>query len=288
MSLSDKLLRSLSGTPDGRRDSASHASFDPVTQTIIERTSAEAVTPQQARAQALAALDGRSTSDVGSPVRSSMDLLRGDGSHNGSVTKDKKRGASFLSRLRTGAKKRDSLQPDATQDDVEEGDETRAEGAQADVFSQPIGYIPKYPEPPKYIKVKARGKKEKSERSFDRLFVSQELRGRTGLEVAQAGGHRINVNAKAKHGNAIWAMEFSRDGRYLAAGGHGHIVRVWSVIGSESDRKEEERAEERDGVKLSAPVFKSRPVQEYEGHTASILALSWSKVSANCSLKHGK
>lgn len=227
----------------------------------------------------MAALDGKSTSDVASPVRSSMDLFRGEGSLSGSTSKDKKKGPSFLSRLRPGGKKRDSMQNDGPQEDPDEGDESRAEGAQADVFSQPIGYIPKYPEPPKYIKVKARGKKDKSERTFDRLFVSQELRGRTGLEVAQAGGHRINVNAKAKHGSAIWAMEFSRDGRYLAAGGHGHIVRVWSVIGTEADRREEERTEEVDGVKLSAPVFKSRPVQEYEGHTASILALSWSKVS---------
>jgi WD repeat-containing protein 44 len=146
------------------------------------------------------------------------------------------------------------------------------------MFSQPIGYIPRFAEPPKYIKVKAQGKKEKD---FDRVFLAQELRGLSGVEIAQAGGRRINPAEKTKRGEAIWALEFSKDGRYLAAAGEDHIVRVWAVIASDEDRREEEREEESAKTfnerRLSAPVFKRKPIREYEGHTGTILDLSWSK-----------
>jgi len=152
----------------------------------------------------------------------------------------------------------------------------------ADVFSQPIGYIPQFPSPPKYIKVRSHGKKEKD---FNRVFLAQELRGRTGVEIAQSGG-RLVKNAAYKHGdkdgNAIWAMEFSKDGKHLAAGGKDYVVRVWAVISTKEERQAHEAEEEaagKDAQRLSAPVFKTKTVQEYGGHTASILDLSWSKVS---------
>lgn len=153
----------------------------------------------------------------------------------------------------------------------------------AEIFSQPIGYIPQFPLPPKYIKVRSHGKKEKD---FQRLFLAQELRGRSGVEIAQSGGRLVKNGAYkpgGKDGNAIWAMEFSKDGKHLAAGGKDYLVRVWVVLSTKEERQAHEKEEDLaakagESVRLNAPVFKPRTVQEYGGHTASILDLSWSKV----------
>ena len=155
----------------------------------------------------------------------------------------------------------------------------------ADVFSQPIGYIPQFPPPPKYIKVRSHAKKD---RDFNRVFLAQELRGRSGVEIAQAGGRLVKngmpkPGETRKDGNAIWAMEFSKDGKHLAAAGKDYVVRVWAVLATKDDRRLHELEEDaagKDGesVRVNAPVFKKRTVQEYSGHTASVLDLSWSKV----------
>lgn len=154
---------------------------------------------------------------------------------------------------------------------------------EAELFSQPIGYIPQFPSPPKYIKVRSHGKKEKD---FNRVFLAQELRGRTGVEIAQSGG-RLVKNGAYKHGdkdgNAIWAMEFSKDGKHMAAGGKDYVVRVWQVLSTKEDRVAYETEDVSSGrggerLRLSAPVFRPKTVQEYGGHEASILDLSWSKV----------
>lgn len=186
---------------------------------------------------------------------------------------------SFFSRF--APKKKDAL-PEINDNESEAGDR-RTEGMDADVFSQPIGYIPQFPSPPKYIKVRSHGKKEKD---FNRVFLAQELRGRTGVEIAQSGG-RLVKNGAYKHGgkdgNAIWAMEFSKDGKHLAAGGKDYVVRVWQVLSTKEDRLSHETEEdfagkEGESVRLNAPVFKTKTVKEYGGHEASILDLSWSKV----------
>lgn len=189
---------------------------------------------------------------------------------------------SLFSRL---APKKKTATTDINDDEPEAGDQ-RKEGMDADVFSQPIGYIPQFPSPPKYIKVRSHGKKE---REFNRIFLAQELRGRSGVEIAQTGGRLVKNGMHTpgdtrKDGNAIWALEFSKDGKYLAAGGKDYIVRVWAVLSSKEDRhthEMEEDAASKTGqdVRLNAPVFRRRPVQEYAGHTASVLDLSWSKVS---------
>ena len=77
---------------------------------------------------------------------------------------------------------------------------------------------------------------------------------------------------------------FSKDGKYLAAAGQDRKVRVWAVIATPEEREDANGDEEatpvdaQDNSGLRAPVFQPEPVQIYEGHTGSILDLSWSKV----------
>lgn len=187
---------------------------------------------------------------------------------------------SFLSRI-IGNKKRDTFSD--SNDNASEVGENRATGMDAEVFAQPIGFIPRYPPPPKYIKVRSYYKKEKD---FDRLFVAQQLGGardqeKSSFEKGPAVSD-VEFGIPAKAAKSIWALEFSHDGRYLAAAGQDKKVRVWAVIATAEDRQaheiEEETKNDQPPIRLSAPVFKSQPVQEYEGHTASVVDLSWSKV----------
>ncbi|KAL8692648.1 MAG: hypothetical protein Q9218_002381 [Villophora microphyllina] len=254
--LPNKLVRNISRDPavqsfDGRRESA--AGIDPLSQHIIKRTNIPNIV-----------------------------II---GNKHGLTTEFRHRkGVKFLSRF-IGSKKKDAF-PEINDDDSQVGD-PRTEGTDADVFSQPVGsngFIPRFPAPPKYIKMRSHGKKEKD---FNRVFLAQQLRGRTGVEIAQAGGRHVKVDRyKAgdpkKDGNAIWAMEFSKDGKYLAAGGQDYLVRIWAVISNAEERRAHEIEEDAVGkegehVRLNAPVFGSKPMQEYEGHTASVLDLSWSK-----------
>lgn len=194
---------------------------------------------------------------------------------------------SFLSRIMGSTKKRDSF--DLRDDNASEMAEDRYAGVEAEVFSQPIGFVPKFPAPPRYIKVKAQYRKEKD---FDRLFLAQIL-----LDAPKAKSRKMSIDSKIHDisdapaatptastslaNSAIWAMEFSKDGRCLAAAGQDKKLRVWEVIASPEDREVEEKLAESgnnaDNIKLNAPVFKSKLVREYDGHTSSILDLSWSK-----------
>ncbi|EPX71635.1 WDR44 family WD repeat protein [Schizosaccharomyces octosporus yFS286] len=80
---------------------------------------------------------------------------------------------------------------------------------------------------------------------------------------------------------AIWAMKFSRDGRFLAVGGQDNILRVWQVLDRGQDNVKADPSLDPGKLKskldLGAPVFSSTPVQQYVGHTADILDISWSK-----------
>lgn len=149
----------------------------------------------------------------------------------------------------------------------------------AEVFAQPIGFMPRYPPPPKYIKVRSHHKRG---RDFNRLFVAQELKGRSSCKKSSRSG-AAETDAEEKTGRSIWALKFSKDGKFLAAAGQNRKVYVWAVISTAEDRQaheiEEEARNDQPLVRLSAPVFKTQPVQELEGHTASVVDLSWSKVT---------
>jgi WD repeat-containing protein 44 len=142
-----------------------------------------------------------------------------------------------------------------------------------EVSAQPIGFIPRFPPPPKYIKIKTHHKKPKT---FDHVFLAQEL---WGARNSAKGGHPPSGPTD----KAVWALEFSKDGRYLGAAGQDGVVRVWAVITNQEDRIAHEREEDEaksgeQRMRLTAPVFKSKPIREYGGHTGSVLDLSWSKV----------
>jgi WD repeat-containing protein 44 len=196
---------------------------------------------------------------------------------------------SFLSRF-IGNKKKGGLLDGPTEDASEAGD-PRPEGMDAQLFSHTVdnlGFSPKHPQPPAYIKVRAKFKKEKE---FNRVFLAQELRSGTDRKAPPTvGSNPAPQSGSAAAQNPIWATEFSKDGKYLAAGGQDRVVRVWAVISTAEERRAHEKAEDEPGssggehTHLSAPVFQHHPHREYHGHTATILDLSWSKVGSDSKL----
>ncbi|KAK3077177.1 hypothetical protein LTS18_011019, partial [Coniosporium uncinatum] len=194
---------------------------------------------------------------------------------DGSANKEKKKGVSFLSRfIGSNKKKNNNLDSNASQNDPSEhGDlPARPEGTDAQLFTQShmgdnVGFQPRHPKPPSYIRVKAKFKKEQQ---YDKVFLAQELRAEpaVGLERSKSRNSEGGVEGKSKGSNAIWALEFSRDGKYLAAAGQDKIVRVWAVISSQEERRAHEKEEEEAAAlnrsveqphqHLSAPVFKRK------------------------------
>ena len=194
-----------------------------------------------------------------------------------------------------GSKKKDTGDLDS---ESELGGEARTDGAHARLFTQSIaggGFIPQHKEPPRYIRTKVH---HKTVREFNRMFLAQQLVGTQPLKAADqtqgdAEKQEETTPAEAssvpaptgergatKAGGAIWAAEFSKDGKYLAAAGRDRVVRVWAVISTHEERRaheEEEAANGGTGERLSAPVFSGKPFREFEGHTGEILDLSWSK-----------
>lgn len=195
-------------------------------------------------------------------------------------------GVSFLSRI-IGGKKKETVRDSA--DNESEMGERRIEGMDAHVFSQPVtsnGFVPHYPAPPKYVKVRTHHKKTPD---FNRVFLAQELRGRSPPRGERGNRRDDASDATGLHSptnaNATWSVEFSVDGRFMAAGGQDRVVRIWAVISTTEERETHEVEEAANAVdvagqamRLNAPVFKTNPVREYEGHTLDVLDLSWSKV----------
>ncbi|KAI9790735.1 MAG: hypothetical protein M1816_004876 [Peltula sp. TS41687] len=270
---------------DGDTSPQSQTTLDPLSHHILRRMHTENTIPQKFRTGmtdtgSSEGANGNATSPLESTLRKSTDKSR---TEEASGTKEKKKGVSFLSRI-IGGKKKDAAF-DSPDNESETG-ERRTEGMDAPVFSQPItsnGFTPHHPPPPKYIRVRTHNKKVPD---FNRVFLAQELR-RTGTSKEGESSRNVigsDVNRPASKAGAIWALEFSIDGKFLAAGGQDRVVRAWAVISTSEEREMHEHEEDATSVnstgqpmRLNAPVFKTKPIREYEGHTSDILDLSWSK-----------
>jgi WD40 repeat protein len=144
-----------------------------------------------------------------------------------------------------------------------------------------IEFSPRVPQPNSYTKVRSRNKKEKE---FERLFLAQELNIKeVGEKPGRASG-RMSRAVEASDASAVWALVFSLDGRYLAAAGQNHVVKVWSVLASAEEREEQEAEDDEEdhadsAVNMRASIFKTTPVRVYKDHTGPVWDLNWSKVS---------
>lgn len=281
------------GTPPSP---GSGSAIDPLSQHIFLRTNTDHTIPHRLRQPSRPESPSHTTEGHAVPT---AEVNGKTTPPAGDVTKDKssKKGPSFLSRFgMRGIKKKDVGDADS---ESEFGSEARMDGINAFPFSQQLagpfaggGFIPHHKEPPRYIRTKANNKKI---REFNRMFLAQELVGTRPANTKEGGGANnasqhnpvVTVNVSTADGRktvpaggAIWATEFSRDGKYFATAGKDHVVRIWAVISTPEERRasqEEDTTNGDAGERLSAPVFRGRPVREFEGHTGEVLDLSWSK-----------
>ncbi|KAF7678517.1 wd40 repeat-like protein [Alternaria burnsii] len=254
---------------DGTR--LSETPIDPLSQQILQRTNTSPAV-QKLRSQntePLLSQSPTSPNDVNADKK-----LSGETPRDASGGKADKKKVSFLSRFIGGNKKKSSTL-DGASENGSEADDLRLEGMDAQLYVDNFSFSPKVPHPPAYIKVRTKFKKEKE---FDRVFLAQELRsGSDKKSPPAAGSNPAPQSGSAATQNPIWAVEFSKDGRYLAVGGQDRVIRVWAVIESSEGRRAHENADNGEAKYLSAPVFHQKPVREYQGHTSTILDLSWSK-----------
>ncbi|KAJ4372799.1 hypothetical protein N0V86_008165 [Didymella sp. IMI 355093] len=263
----------LNGIGSGERG-PSEAAIDPLSQQILKRTNTS---------PAIQKLRAQNTDPYTAHSQTALYEATPDKNHSGeaprdlsaSAKADKKKGVSFLSRF-IGNKKKSTL--DGASDNGSEFGGSRPEGMDAQLYIDNFGFSPKHPQPPAYIKVRT---KFKSTKEFDRVFLAQELRsGADKRNGPVAGSNPAPQSGSAATKNPIWATEFSKDGKYLAAGGQDQVIRVWAVLSNAEERRAHERDESDpagEANHLSAPVFQQKPYREYSGHTATILDLSWSK-----------
>ncbi|KAG9191066.1 hypothetical protein G6011_09154 [Alternaria panax] len=236
---------------DGTR--LSETPIDPLSQQILQRTNTSPAA-QKLRSQNTEPLASQSPT---SPDDANTDKkLSGETPRDTSGGKADKKKVSFLSRFIGGNKKKSST-VDGASENGSEPDDLRLEGMDAQLYVDNLSFSPRIPHPPAYIKVRTKFKKEKE---FDRLFLAQELRsGSDKKSPPAAGSNPAPQSGSAATQNPIWAVEFSKDGRYLAVGGQDRVIRVWAVIESSEGRRAHENADNGEAKHLSAPVFHQNP-----------------------------
>lgn len=169
--------------------------------------------------------------------------------------------------------------------------------------------------PPKPIKTSRRNKQ--SPKTFKNLFLAQELNSaniddadnddtsisnesiRTnssynsngestqGVYISNEPGNKKKTRSNKFNNGENYILQFSRDGKYLAAAGSDACIKIWKVISSPLGRLDESNRDsrnehgknflERANDYPSAAVFHQKPVRIFRGHADSIISLDWSK-----------
>ncbi|KAG0945690.1 hypothetical protein G6F57_003890 [Rhizopus arrhizus] len=135
--------------------------------------------------------------------------------------------------------------------------------------------VPPHKKP--YVKTKT---KLNTNKRFHRIILAQTLAVDT-TEVYASSGISVSTNdedserAKQPIG-AVWVSKFSKDGKYMAAGGQNCVITIWKVL-RDLDRSDNMNIQDITPHDPSIKVFHDAPVRIYKGHTADILDLSWSK-----------
>jgi WD40 repeat protein len=194
----------------------------------------------------------------------------------------RKRGVAFLTLLGVrGGRKKDGGDGAAADDDDDDGasniSEYRADGAPASPMpTNAAGFTPHHKEPPKYVRMRPHNTKAPE---FSHLFLAQEL---SRAKPQASSAPLTTAGKRVMHSDdSVWAVEISKDGRFLAAAGQDMVVRVYAMLTTPEERRtyeDEVQQGSPDGERLlRAPVFRTTPVREYRGHTGSIHDLAWSK-----------
>ena len=98
-------------------------------------------------------------------------------------------------------------------------------------------------------------------------------RSSSGSTSRKQGGAGKKEPAKGK---ALWCLEWSYDGRYLATAGQDSIIRIYQVRNIDGVA-DEAAAGPSSGAGDASAVLEEEPCQVWQGHTDGVLSLCWSK-----------
>ncbi|KAI9316823.1 WD40-repeat-containing domain protein [Dichotomocladium elegans] len=113
------------------------------------------------------------------------------------------------------------------------------------------------------------------------MVASNDDLSERSTRLSEHGALSARRKSDEGHPNAIWAMEISSDGKYLAAAGQHGVIKIWSL--NDHAYGERDVSMTTDGIssrsleEASIKVFNDTPLQEFAGHSAAVLDLSWSK-----------